>query len=159
MTALYRSFSNLFELFPYAVLALVARIAGAVPFWRSGQSKLEGAEILGVKLNPFDIAEKKIYLFQYEFGFSEAIAPMATRLAALGEFFLPLMLVFGILTRVGALGLLIMTAVIQFWVFPEELLNPNGNWSLHLLWAAPLLFILARGPGAISIDALFGGRR
>ncbi len=159
MTALYRGFANLFELIPYAVLAIVARVAGAVPFWRSGQSKLEGGEIFGVKFNPFDIAEKKIYLFQYEFGFPEAIAPMATRLAALGEFFLPLMLVFGLLTRVSALGLLIMTAVIQFWVFPEQLLMPNGNWSLHLLWAAPLLLVLARGPGAISVDALLGGRR
>ena len=159
MAALYRSFANVFELIPYAVLALVARIAGAAPFWRSGQTKLEGAQFLGVKINPFDIAEKKIYLFQYEFGFPEAIAPMATRLAALGEFFLPVMLVFGILTRVSALGLLLMTAVIQFWVFPEELLKPNGNWSLHLLWAAPLLLVLARGPGAISVDALFNKQR
>lgn len=159
MTALYRRFADMFELIPFAVLALVARIAGAVPFWRSGQSKLEGGTLLGVKYNPFDIAEKKIYLFQYEFGFPDAIAPMATRLAALGEFFLPLMLIMGLATRVSALGLLIMTGVIQFWVFPEELLNPNGNWSLHLLWAAPLLLVLARGPGALSIDAILGGRR
>ena len=39
MAALYRRFANLFEMIPYAVLALTARIAGAVPFWRSGQSK------------------------------------------------------------------------------------------------------------------------
>jgi putative oxidoreductase len=52
-----------------------------------------------------------------------------------------------------------MTAVIQFYVFPEELLNPNGNWAMHLSWAAPLLVVLARGPGSISVDKLLGGGR
>lgn len=158
MTRIYDRFSSVFDAIPYALLALIARIAGAIPFWRSGQSKLDGGEVFGVKWNPFDIAEKKIYLFQYEFGFPEAIAPLATRIAALGEFVLPLMLIVGLFSRVGALGLLIMTAVIQFWVFPEQLLNPNGNWSLHLLWASALLFVLARGPGVISLDAMLGRR-
>jgi putative oxidoreductase len=40
-----------------------------------------------------------------------------------------------------------MTAVIEIFVYPED-------WVIHLTWAAMLVFILTRGPGAISIDYL-----
>ncbi len=159
MTRLYLSFTRMADAIPYAVIALVARFAGAIDFWRSGQSKLDGGSFLGVKWNIFDVAEKKYFLFENIYGIPGPIAPAMTHLAAVAEFFLPLMLVFGFLTRFGALGLIVMTAFIQFYVFPEELLKPNGNWSTHLLWTAPLLLILARGPGVWSIDALLGKQR
>lgn len=155
----YSRFAALCGLFPYAVIALACRVAAAIPFWRSGQSKLEGGEFFGVKYELFSLKASKVYLFQTEFGFPESIAPTAAQMAALGENLLPPLLVFGLLTRVGALGLLVMTAVIQFYVFPEELLNPDGNWQMHLQWAAPLLVVLQRGPGAISLDAAFWRRR
>lgn len=159
VTGLYSSFVALCEKIPYTAVAVACRVAAAVPFWRSGQSKLEGGDIFGVKYELFSVKASKVYLFATEFGFGDAIAPVATQLAALGENLLPPLLVFGLLTRFGALGLLIMTAVIQFYVFPEELLNPNGNWAMHLQWAAPLLVILQRGPGAFSFDALLGGMK
>lgn len=159
MTGLYGRFAGMAELIPYAVIAFVARVAAAVPFWRSGQTKIDGGEFLGVNWNIFSVVEKKVFLFENVYGIPAPLAPAMTHLALLAEFFLPIMLVFGVMTRIGALGLLIMTAFIQFYVFPEELLNPAGNWSLHLLWAAPLLLVLARGPGAISIDHLFGPKR
>ena len=46
-----------------------------------------------------------------------------------------------------ALGLILMTAVIQLFVYPDA-------WPDHILWFAALLLILARGPGAISLDHL-----
>ncbi|GAB4518206.1 MAG: DoxX family protein [Amphiplicatus sp.] len=156
---LYASFARMCGKVPYSLTALVCRGAAAVPFWRSGQSKLEGGDILGVKYELFSLKASKIYLFSDVYGFPEAIAPFVAQLTALGENLLPPMLVCGILTRFGALGLLVMTAVIQFYVFPEELLKPNGNWSLHLLWAAPLLVVLTHGPGKFSVDALVGGRQ
>lgn len=160
ITGLYSSFAALCGQLPYWAVALACRVAAAVPFWRSGQSKLEGGEILGVKYELFSLKASKIYLFANEFGFGEALAPIAAQMAALGENLLPPLLVFGLLTRLSAVGLLIMTAVIQFFVFPGELLNANGNWSAHLLWAAPLLVVLQRGPGGASLDALLGtGRR
>lgn len=158
LKTLYQSFIRTAELIPYAIIALVARFAGAIDFWRSGQSKLDGNAVLGVKWNIFDVAEKKYFLFENVYGIPAPFTQPMTHAAAIAEFFLPLMLVFGVLTRVGALGLIIMTAFIQFYVFPEELLKPNGNWSTHLLWTAPLLLILARGPGALSIDGLLGKR-
>lgn len=159
MTGLYATFVRICEAIPYAVLAFACRLAAAVPFWRSGQSKLEGGDILGVKYELFSLKASKVYLFAEEFGFPDAIAPAAAQMAALGENLLPPLLVFGVLTRVGALGLLVMTAVIQFYVFPEELLRAGGNWAMHLSWAAPLLVVLARGPGAFSLDSLIGGAK
>ena len=156
ITGLYSSFSALCGRVPYAAVAVACRIAAALPFWRSGQSKLEGGDLFGVKYEIFNVKASKIYLFANEFGFGDAIAPTAAHLAALGENLLTPLLVFGLATRFSALGLLIMTAVIQFFVYPEELLNPNGNWAMHLQWAAPLLVVLQRGPGAISLDTLLG---
>ena len=55
----------------------------------------------------------------------------------------------GLFARVGALGLLGMTAVIQIFVFPEA-------WVTHGLWATALLVVLAQGPGRVSLDHLLG---
>ena len=50
-----------------------------------------------------------------------------------------------------ALGLLGMTMVIQLFVFPD-------GWPDHILWIAPLVQIIARGPGAGSLDHLIYNR-
>ncbi len=156
ITGLYSAFTALCGKVPYTIVALVCRVAAAIPFWRSGQSKLDGGDIFGIKYELFSLKASKVYLFANEFGFSDMIAPTAAQMAALGENLLPPLLFLGLMTRVGALGLLVMTAVIQFYVFPEELLNPNGNWAEHLQWAAPLMVVLQRGPGAISLDGILG---
>jgi putative oxidoreductase len=57
--------------------------------------------------------------------------------------------VLGLLARVGALGLLGMTAVIEIFVYPDA-------WPTHLSWAGLLLPILARGPGKMSLDWMSG---
>lgn len=159
MINLYGAFTRLMETIPYALIAIVARFAASVDFWRSGQSKLDGDALLGVKWNFLNVAEKKYFLFENVYHIPGPLAPAMTHFAAAAEFLFPILLVFGLFTRVGALGLLVMTIFIQFYVFPEELLKANGNWSVHLLWAAPLLLLLARGPGAISLDNLLGRRR
>ncbi|MEI6419103.1 MAG: DoxX family protein, partial [Sphingomonadales bacterium] len=45
--------------------------------------------------------------------------------------------------------LLGMTATIQIFVYPDA-------WPTHLSWAAIMLPIIARGPGAFSLDRLLG---
>jgi putative oxidoreductase len=70
----------------------------------------------------------------------------AAYMASYAEFFLPLMLVLGFGTRVAALGLLIMTAVIQIYIMPEHL------WITQIYWFAILTVLLSQGAGQISAD-------
>jgi putative oxidoreductase len=61
------------------------------------------------------------------------------------------LLVIGLASRLSALGLSMMTLVIQLFVYPD-------GWHEHVLWFALLLLIIARGPGALSLDHLIWSR-
>lgn len=121
---------------------LVVRYALAVPFWRSGVNKWDGF----LQLN--DVA---IFLFSSEFKLHLPGGPYAfpapevmAFAAASAEIVFPILLVFGLASRLAAFGLLIMTVVVQLTV-------PDG-WPLHITWAAMALAIMAWGPGRLSID-------
>lgn len=126
---------------PFALLAL--RLPVAVVFWRSGRTKVEGWNI-------FAVNDTQYFLFEQEFGMPFPV--LTAHVTAIAEHVLPVMLVLGLFTRVGALGMLAMTAVIQLFVFPDAWLGA------HMFWAAILFAVLALGPGPISIDHLLAGR-
>nr|WP_137676732.1 DoxX family protein [Parerythrobacter lutipelagi] len=118
---------------------LLTRLALAGVFWSSGRTKV-------VEGTWFTIDETQYYLFE-EFGLP--ISPqIMVPMSMYAEFFLPLLVAFGLFTRIGAAALLGMTLVIQFFVFPE------AWWPVHSLWAAMALVLIARGGGLISLDAL-----
>ena len=71
---------------------------------------------------------------------------LAAYVVSYAEFILPICLVLGFGTRFAALGMLVMTALIQVYVRPEAL------WTVHVSWASILLVLLSRGPGQISVD-------
>jgi putative ABC transport system substrate-binding protein len=53
--------------------------------------------------------------------------------------------------NIAALALLLMTAVIEIFVYPSA-------WPTHGVWATCFLLLLARGPGALSLDHLIARR-
>jgi putative oxidoreductase len=53
----------------------------------------------------------------------------------------------GLLTRMSVFLLLGMVTVIEIFVYPSA-------WPDHIQWLAFMFILLARGPGAISLDAL-----
>jgi putative oxidoreductase len=57
------------------------------------------------------------------------------------------LLIVGLATRLATLPLLGMIATIQLFVYPSA-------WPEHLVWGSILLFLLTRGPGALSVDHL-----
>lgn len=134
------------------VVLLALRLLVARVFWNSGLAKVETFEILGLRLPTFEIQNGTFFLFGNVFfpGAPEWFTDAAAIGATIGELTLPLLLVFGFLTRFGALGLLVMTAVIQIFVLPAEW------WSVHAWWAACLAVLLVRGGGLLSVDQLLG---
>jgi putative oxidoreductase len=130
------------ERVPYAVIALSARVAVADIFWRSGRTKVNG----------FSIREETFYLFREEYKVPLLPPDLAAYLSTIGEHVFPVLLVIGLASRLSALALFGMTLVIQLFVVP-------GGWPEHLLWFSLLGLIIARGPGAISLDQLIWNGR
>ena len=122
---------------PVALLAL--RLPVAVVFWRSGRTKVEGWNI-------FSVNDSQYFLFREEFGLP--LPELMAHVTALAEHILPALLVLGLLTRLGALGMLTMTMVIQLGVYPD------AWFSAHMFWAVILFAVAALGPGPISLDRL-----
>ena len=123
---------------PYGVLALPLRAAVAVVFWNSAL----------VKLASWDTT---IALFTDEYQVPLLPPELAANMALSIELTTPILLVLGLLTRAAALVLLGMTTVIEVFVYPQA-------WPTHIQWAAMLLILLCRGPGALSIDHLIRKR-
>ena len=134
--------NTLMSVIPYALVALIGRISIAAVFWRSGQTKLEG----------WHVSESAIELFRDEFKLPLIDPTIAAYLATFAEHFFPVLLVIGLATRFSALALLIMTLVIQIFVYPDA-------WPTHGSWAAIFLMLMAQGPGKISLDALIARSR
>ncbi len=124
---------------PFDLLALAARVLPAVVFWQSARTKVDG----------FSIKDSTYFLFENVYALPLIPHVPATVLATVAEHVLPVPLILGLFARASALGLLIMTAVIQIFVFPEA-------WVTHGLWAAALLVTVAQGPGRLSLDHLLG---
>lgn len=134
---------------PESAIALLGRFSVAAVFWKSGQTKIEGLSVDIVSGN-FDLGMPRLSasavdLFRDEYQLPLISPELGATLAALGEHMLPLLLLLGLGTRFAALGLLVMTAVIQLFVYPAA-------YATHGVWAAVLLWLMVRGPGALSID-------
>lgn len=127
----------LMDRLPWSVTALALRIFPAAVFWQSGRTKVEG---LALKDSTF-------FLFEHEYALPVIDPALAAYLATIAEHVFPVLLVIGLATRFSALALLIMTAVIQVFVYP-------GAWVTHGLWAATFLALIAKGPGVVSLDHL-----
>ncbi len=125
--------------FPYWPLGLAARVFPAAVFWQSGQTKVAG----------FHLKPSAIALFQNEYQLPLIDPTIAATMSAIAEHVFPVLLVIGLLTRLSALALLFMTAVIEIFVFP-------GAWPTHGVWATCFFLIIARGPGMVSLDYLIG---
>ncbi len=123
---------RILERVPYAVLAIPLRLAVATVFWNSGTTKLADWSAT-------------VALFEDEYRVPLLPPDIAAHIAAGIELSTPVLLVLGFLTRPAAAVLLGMTTVIEVFVYPQA-------WPTHIQWAAMLLVLLCRGPGALSVD-------
>jgi putative oxidoreductase len=164
---LYQKLSKQFTLFFGDISLLFVRLLAAKVFLASGLSKWNGF---------MDFNEEKYDLFMYEFFCPEPIREGALLLcdpntmdytegsftvfvieklalfAGIAEVLLPAMLILGIFSRLGALGLVGMTLFIQLAVFPEW----DHWWNPAVWWFVALMVIVSHGPGRLSLDHLLG---
>jgi len=124
------------------LVLLVSRVGIAAVFWYSGRTKVDGL---------LSVSDGAVSLFRTEYRLPVLDPVFAAHAATYAEHLFPLLLVLGLFTRFAALSLLGMTLVIQTFVYPEA-------WPTHLSWAAPLLLLVARGAGRLSVDRLLGLR-
>ena len=134
MLGLYKDAIATLERFPLSILQFAFRLSMGVVFWNSGLVKIQSWV-------------PTVALFENEYKVPVLPAETAAMMAAAIELTCPVFLVVGLATRLSTLPMLGVTFVIQTFVYPDL-------WHLHLAWAAALLLILTKGPGAISLDYL-----
>jgi len=139
MRAVIGQINRVFARIPSDLVLLALRVFPALVFWQSGRTKVEG----------FQIRDTTWFLFENEFALPLIPPQVAAVLATAAEHLLPVLMILGLMTRLSALGLLTMTAVIQIFVYPDA-------WVTHGLWGAGLLAVVAAGPGRFSLDRMLG---
>ena len=145
MIGLINKFVSACSCLPDWLYTTIARFAVGFTFFHSGQSKVdENYNVLSKTYSLF----KDIYFAKVSL--SDSVVNFFAFIATYAELILPLLLFIGLASRFAALGLLIMTLVIQFVVFPDQFLS----YKVHGLWAVALLAILIKGPGPFSLDYL-----
>ena len=130
------------RLLPESLLLLIARLGVGSIFFLSGRAKVEGW---------FTITDGTYDLFKTDYALPFLPPYEAAWAATISEHLFSTLLFLGLFTRVGAIGLLGMTTVIEVFVYPDA-------WPTHLSWAGLLLPLVARGGGCFSLDHLFGSR-
>ena len=127
---LYSKYLNFLDKYTKDILLLALRIFIALVFFRSGIAKIANLEIT-------------LLLFEYEYAVPIISPVLAAYSATFFELTCGALLMAGLLTRLAALPLLIMTLVIQFAVFD----NPE-----HFYFLALLATVAVYGGGKISAD-------
>ncbi|MDQ0346688.1 DoxX family protein [Ancylobacter vacuolatus] len=131
---------------PPALPLLSLRVALAVPFLLSGLTKWDGFLTLSAGAHFLFEEEFRLHLFGGTYAY-----PFPTLMAAAagtGEIVLPLFLLLGLGTRFAALGLLVMTAIIQLTI-------PEGWANFHLPWAAMAFALVVFGGGPLGVEGLW----
>lgn len=143
------SAGSLLASIPQSLPLLALRFALAIPFFKSGLTKWDGFLTLSPGARYLFAEEFKLHILGSEIAYPFPLV-MATA-AGIGELVLPVLLVLGLGTRFAALGVLVMTAIIQLTI-------PDGWANFHLPWAAMSLALIVFGGGRIAIDGLLARR-
>ncbi|WP_188149755.1 DoxX family protein [Teredinibacter waterburyi] len=138
---------SLANIIPEWLFAILVRISVFMIFWPAAQTKIASGYFLGQKWAFWDLSAGVVLLFEHEYNLPLLPAEIAAYAATIGEFFLSLLVLAGLFTRISTFILLIMTVVIQVFVYPN-------SWALHLLWASTLLYLLKHGAGKVSLDGI-----
>ncbi len=110
---------------------LAARLWIAKVFFMAGLTKI-------------DNWKTTVTLFDFEYGVPLLPPEVAAYMATAGELILPVLLVLGLFTPVAAVGLFIMSAVIEIFVYPGT--------TEHYYWLLLTAIIATHGSGKLGLD-------
>ncbi|MFT6077742.1 MAG: putative oxidoreductase [Lentimonas sp.] len=127
---LYSKYVNFLEKYLSSILLLSVRIWVGLVFLKSGLTK-------------FSNIDQTILLFTYEYEVPIFSPTFAAISATTSELVFGISLIIGLLTRLAAVPLIIMTLVIQFFVFQNQ---------EHFYWLLLLSTSAIYGGGKLSID-------
>lgn len=130
-----------FKSIPNDLISYIARIGIGTTFFRSGMLKLDGWA-----------DGNTLTLFREEYRLPVVPPEIAAYMATTAELSLPLLLFVGLGTRFAALALLLMTLVIEIFVYPNA-------FDTHGVWAVALLFLMKYGAGSFSLDSVMNSHR
>jgi putative oxidoreductase len=142
MNQLHRIENLIAKCVPEWLASLVLRFGIAIPFWKSGLTKWDSFGVLSETPPLLFENEFMLHILGQEYSF-----PFPTFMAyasSIGEIVLPILVVLGLFTRFAALGLVLMTVIIQL-TFPEA-------WPIHITWAAMALGVIYLGGSKLSLD-------
>ena len=127
-------------------LLLAARLWVSWQFLKSGWLKLANWDVT-------------VELFHMEYQVPLLHPTLAAVLGTAGELLFPVLLVLGLLTRLGAVGLFAVNAlaVVSYW----HVLGAEGYEAAlaqHVLWGFMLAVLAVCGGGALALDQKLGGR-
>jgi len=97
-------------------------------------------------LTKIDNWESTLSLFEYEYAVPFLPVAFAALSATFFELAMPVLIILGLFTRLAALPLLVMTAVIEL---------TYGSFPEHAYWALLLGVLMTYGAGKFSIDQYF----
>ena len=120
------------------VLTLGFRLYIAYVFFNSGLTKIASWS-------------STLSLFREDYKVPLLPPELAAYMATAGELALPILLVFGFLSRPAALALFILNAVAAYSLSQTDFASVAGHWQ-HITWGTMIAVIFTFGPGAISID-------
>lgn len=129
---IYQKYSNFAQKYLSSILLLAIRIWIGLVFFKSGLTK-------------FANIDSAILLFEYEYNVGLLSPKIAAILATIAELGCGGAIIIGLLSRISALPLIIMTLVIQFLVFQN---------IEHFYWLFLLSTLAIYGSGRLSIDGI-----
>lgn len=151
---------------PYALVALALRLVIARVFFLAGQTMIEGPRVVltpPASLSPYlpqslwfewsfivptGVKSETFAMFANQFSAVPVPPTIGAYLVSFAQFLLPVLLVLGLATRFSAFGLLVITVMIQLFVYPDAL------WTTHIYWIVILTALMSAGPGTLSLDHL-----
>lgn len=130
----YQLFNNFSECVVLPLVNLVARCYIGWEFFKSGLLKI-------------DDFESTVEMFEDDWVIPLLPPLPSAYLATVGELVLPILLIVGLFTRVGALGLFVMALVIEIFVYPGTI--------QHYYWMIILAMLVGQGGHKLSLDNLW----